>query len=130
MRISLKNFVRYELGVNPPADRDCGCGEENEEHGISRAVFAFVAYFVTRHLGIESTFPAALGEIVRRGHGGTFLFHLFSNSLGSFLNKILILGDLRIEGLLLAGHWVAAFLFKEHGAGALFEEVNDEGECA
>ena len=128
MRISLKNFVCDELGVDPPADRNGGCGEKNEEHGISRAVFAFVADFVTRHLGIKSTFPAALGEIVRRGHGGAFLFHLLSNPLGSFLDKILILGDLRIEGLLLAGHWVAAFLFKEHGAGALFEEVNDEGK--
>ena len=120
VRISLKNFIRNQLGVDPPAHRNGGSGQKDEKDGVTRPVFPLIADLIARHLGVKGTFPAALCEIVRSRHHGALFFHLFANALGRLLDEGFVLRNFGIESLFLVGKRVVAFLLKKHGVVLLY----------
>ena len=75
--------IAEKFAIDPPANRDGGGSEEDEEDGVAGAVASFVFDLAFAELSVKTAFTAAVGKVIGSGDHGTLTLALFAKLLRS-----------------------------------------------
>lgn len=101
--------------VYPPAKRNRGCHEENEDHGVTGAEAPFVDDLPPTQIGIKAALATAVFKVVGCRNGGALPFLLLAELVGSRFDQGFVFCNFGIESGKLVNGWFArrAFHFSE-----------------